>query len=340
MSSLIAQGTEFPLKKPAGFHWDLFLLGLTTGVAGLLGLPFPNGLIPQAPFHTESLCVTEVVADADERGEAKGHYEFKAARVVEQRVSNLAQGLLTLGTMTGPLLVVLHLIPQGVLAGLFFIMGVQALEANGITAKLLFLARDGSLTSAGHPLKRIERRAAIWLFVTIELVGFGATFAITQTVAAVGFPVFILALIPVRALLLPRWLTPHELSILDEPTASPFTMESVGGAYGAAATPDPIEGDRPDGGNTDYDNDRGKGTSGGGGILRSGDGSTAVQSEDDLAELGELPRVGDRETARRRRSSGAAIERDTEGAIEMQSMRARKAGQPGRSSLSHHHPFT
>jgi len=27
VSSLISQGTEFPLKKPAGFHWDFFLAG-------------------------------------------------------------------------------------------------------------------------------------------------------------------------------------------------------------------------------------------------------------------------------------------------------------------------
>ncbi|KAI1762829.1 HCO3 transporter family-domain-containing protein [Hypoxylon sp. FL1150] len=235
VSSLIAQGTEFPLRKPAGFHWDLFLLGLTTGIAGLLGLPFPNGLIPQAPFHTESLCVTKVEADADEtHGEAKGHYALKRTHVVEQRVSNLAQGLLTLGTMTGPLLVVLHLIPQAVLAGLFFIMGYQALEGNGITAKLLFLCRDRALTPGGHPLTRLPRRAAVWAFVLVELAAFGATFAITQTVAAVGFPVVILALIPVRALLLPRLFTPLELGILDAPTASPFTMESVGGSYAAA----------------------------------------------------------------------------------------------------------
>ena len=137
VSSLIAQGTEFPLRKPAGFHWDLFLLGLTTGVAGLLGIPFPNGLIPQAPFHTQALCVTKQVSDDDETN--KGRPILITDHVVEQRVSNLAQGLLTLGTMTGPLLVVLHLIPQGVLAGLFFIMGVQALQGNGITQKLVFL---------------------------------------------------------------------------------------------------------------------------------------------------------------------------------------------------------
>ncbi|KAK5993397.1 Putative transporter [Cladobotryum mycophilum] len=232
VSSLIAQGSEFPLRKPAGFHWDLFLLGITTGVAGILGLPFPNGLIPQAPFHTESLCITKPVKELDEKGEDKGGYNFEATHVVEQRVSNLAQGLLTLGTMTGPLLVVLHLVPHGVLAGLFFIMGVQALQANGITSKLIFLARDKNLTPANHPLMAIKRRSAIWMFVIIEILGFGATFAITQTIAAVGFPVFILALIPIRAVLLPKIFSPEELAILDEPTASDFTMEGIGGSWG------------------------------------------------------------------------------------------------------------
>ncbi|KAJ5105910.1 hypothetical protein NUU61_003257 [Penicillium alfredii] len=230
VSSLIAQGTEFPLRKPAGFHWDLWLLGLTTFIAGLLGIPFPNGLIPQAPFHTAALCVTRQVADEDDTN--KGKAIRVTDHVVEQRVSNFAQGLLTLGTMTGPLLIVLHLIPQGVMAGLFFIMGVQALQGNGITQKMIFLAQDKHFTPGSNPLKRIERRAAIWAFVIIELVGFGATFAITQTIAAIGFPVIILLLIPVRTFLMPRWFTREELAALDGPTASPFTMESVGGTYG------------------------------------------------------------------------------------------------------------
>jgi uncharacterized membrane protein YgcG len=276
VSSLIAQGTEFPLKKPAGFHWDLFLLGLTTGVAGLLGLPFPNGLIPQAPFHTESLCVTEVVHDKridDNGNNPNPTYSFRPVYVVEQRLSNLAQGLLTLVAMSPPLLVVLHLIPQGVLAGLFFIMGFQALEENGITAKLLFLVRDSALTPPNHPLaivkrcddngKPLVRRAAVWGFVLVELVGFGATFAITQTVAAVGFPVFIFLLIPVRALVLPRFLTPVELSVLDQPTASPFTLENVGGTFASGGS----------GSGVYLNADEAGGGGGGGG--RSGSGSVS-----------------------------------------------------------------
>ncbi|KAL8667182.1 MAG: hypothetical protein Q9202_000754 [Teloschistes flavicans] len=199
---------------------------------GLLGIPFPNGLIPQAPFHTNALCVTKQVSDESETGHEKGHTTRAVDHVVEQRASNLAQGLLTLGTMSEPLLIVIHLIPDGVLAGLFFVMGVQALEGNGITLKMLHLARERSLTAAAEPLSRIRRKTAIWCFVALELLGFGATFAITQTIAAIGFPVIIILLIPVRTFLLPKYFTREELSILDAPTASPFTMESVGGNYG------------------------------------------------------------------------------------------------------------
>ncbi|CCU76712.1 putative boron transporter 1 [Blumeria hordei DH14] len=210
VSSLMAQGTEFPLRKPAGFHWDLFLLGLTTGIAGIIGVPYPNGLIPQAPFHTESLCVRHAAQGL------KGNDKVKVSRVVEQRVSNLAQGLLTLVTMTGPFLLILHLIPQGVLAGLFFLM-------------------DKSFIHSSEPLQHI-RRSALWAFVAIQIFGFGATFAITQTIAAVGFPVIILLLIPVRVCLLPKWFTEDELRALDGPAASPFTMISVGGIHGTSSS--------------------------------------------------------------------------------------------------------
>jgi len=41
--SLIAQGSEFPLRKPPGFHWDFFLLGFVLFASGILGLPASNG---------------------------------------------------------------------------------------------------------------------------------------------------------------------------------------------------------------------------------------------------------------------------------------------------------
>ncbi len=172
LQSLMAQGTEFPLRKPPGFHYDFFLLGVTTFIAGLLGIPAPNGLIPQAPIHTTSLLVMgherkqdveegssvpppldkekqrrtsvrqreaedeHIIAHTRSRihaprnsdlepdpthsrdGEGDARRHDVPVAVVEQRVSNLAQGALCLVLLTGPFLHVLNLIPRGVLAGL------------------------------------------------------------------------------------------------------------------------------------------------------------------------------------------------------------------------------
>lgn len=52
VSSITAQARQYPLKKPGGFHWDFFLLGCTTFVSGILGLPMPNGLVPQVCYIT------------------------------------------------------------------------------------------------------------------------------------------------------------------------------------------------------------------------------------------------------------------------------------------------
>ena len=120
----MAQGAEFPLRKPAGFHYDFFLLGITTFIAGLLGTPAPNGLIPQAPIHTRSLLVMGRPSKKKNDEESKGAKEHEpdpslVARhevpvgVVEQRASNLSQGALCLVLLTGPFLHVLGLIPRG-----------------------------------------------------------------------------------------------------------------------------------------------------------------------------------------------------------------------------------
>lgn len=181
----MAQGSEFPLRKPPGFHWDFFILGITTFIAGLIGVPAPNGLIPQAPIHTRSLLVLGRQEKKDEEMPEKDPHPSQLRpevpiAVVEQRVSNLAQGALCLVLLTGPFLHVLNLVPKGALAGLFWFMGIDALLSNGITHRILYFLRDRELTPADELLRKV-RKSRILLFVGIQLVGFGATFAITQT---------------------------------------------------------------------------------------------------------------------------------------------------------------
>lgn len=64
-------------------------------------------------------------------------------------------------------------------------MGADALQGNGITLKLLYLLRDKSLTPLDESLRKV-RKSRLVLFVTIQLIGFGATFAITQTAGTCG----------------------------------------------------------------------------------------------------------------------------------------------------------
>jgi hypothetical protein len=127
VSSLTCQARQFPLKKPAGFHWDFFLLGCTCFVGGVLGLPLPNGLVPQAPVHTDSLTMYETrleITETKDGGEIRNPV-VEATAVVEQRLSHFLMGLAIWGTMSGPLLTVLHVMPAAVFAGVFFVVGVS-----------------------------------------------------------------------------------------------------------------------------------------------------------------------------------------------------------------------
>jgi hypothetical protein len=64
----------------------------------------------------------------------------------------------------------------------------------------------------------------------LQIFGVAVTVAISQTIAAIGFPVLIIALIPLRTVLMPRWFTKHELSVLDALTANnKSVLASLGG---------------------------------------------------------------------------------------------------------------
>ncbi|GAV48528.1 hypothetical protein ZYGR_0K00330 [Zygosaccharomyces rouxii] len=211
VSSLMAQRHEYKLKKPATFHYDFLLLGVTTGVAGVLGIPAPNGLIPQAPLHTEALLVHDI--------------DGKIVRCVEQRFTNTVQGLMMIGTMTRPLLICLGQIPQAVLSGLFFIMGVNGLTNNVILRRVLWLFTEKRLKDPTSILQKVRARWLIF-FLCFSLAGFAGEFAITNTIAAILFPIVLL--LTVIVCLMFRFIFPSEqLSLLDQSVAQDFTLKNL-----------------------------------------------------------------------------------------------------------------
>ncbi|KAH1663480.1 hypothetical protein KXW65_007846 [Aspergillus fumigatus] len=242
VSSLTAQARQFPLKKPAGFHWDFFLLGCTTFLAGITGIPMPNGLVPQAPVHTDSLTIYETSLRTISTSEGEGAEIRRpivtATAVVEQRISHFLMGLLIIGTMTRPLLVVLHTMPAAVFAGVFFTVGWGSIESNGILQKLIFLARENRFIQRDEPLLTVRRRK-IALYIACQALGVAATVAISQTIAAIGFPILIIALIPFRVWIMPRWFSVEELDVMDDLTANnSAVLASLGGPSQFPGQPD------------------------------------------------------------------------------------------------------
>jgi hypothetical protein len=89
-----------------------------------------------------------------------------------------------------------------------------------------FIQRD-------NPLNTVPQKK-IWLFIGIQALGVACTVAISQTIAAIGFPVLVIALIPLRTFLMPKWFTEHELNVLDALTANnPAVLVSFGGTPAA-----------------------------------------------------------------------------------------------------------
>nr|OQO20978.1 hypothetical protein B0A51_09667 [Rachicladosporium sp. CCFEE 5018] len=240
VSSLGAQEKRFPLKKPAGFHWDFFLLGCTCFIAGIIGIPLPNGLVPQAPVHTDScteytdrLVTSKEKDDDDDDDNAQEIKHNKktiiAAWVAEQRVSHFLMALMFIGTMTGPLLVVLHTMPRALFSGVFFVVGWLGIPGNGITENILYILSETRFRDPQDPRQQLSRWRIAY-YILFQILGVGFSVAISQTIGAIGFPVIIVALIPLRWVIMPRLFTKTELQVLDAPTAdSHVVLASMGG---------------------------------------------------------------------------------------------------------------
>ena len=230
VSSIICTTDRYGIKKYKGFAWDIVLLGTSTAICGILGIPPANGLLPQAPLHSESLMHT--VKEDDSRleglsGEAAEARNVK--RVYEQRWSHFLHAAGILIFTSPPFMHVLGLTPTSVLAGLFLFMGEQSLSV-----KLVFLSQHSEylLTIQSPVLFRvfymltpmaelptlpgtIPNYWPIHAYTASQIAITVGIFVITTTKAAPVFPIIILALVPIRLLLMKHWWDRETLRFVD-----------------------------------------------------------------------------------------------------------------------------
>jgi hypothetical protein len=208
VSSIICTIDRYGTKKPGGFAWDIVLLGMTTALCGMLGIPPANGLLPQAPLHSESLMHAEkeeqtIIVDGEEKTDVK-----EVRRVYEQRWSAFLHAAGILVFVSPPFMHVLGLTPTSVLAGLFLFMGEQSLSVNPILYRTFYLLTPptelptlpSSISTANPPTW--EAYAPIHGYTLVQIIITAIIFIVTLTKGAPAFPVVIIACVPARLLLM------------------------------------------------------------------------------------------------------------------------------------------
>lgn len=206
ISSIICTIKRYGTRKPTGYALDIVLLGVTTALCGILGIPPANGLLPQAPLHSESLM--HDVKDEFEETTVVDNYGIErlvqqpVKRVYEQRWSHFLHAGAILAFIAPPLQLVLGLTPTSVLAGLFIFMGQQSLASNPILQRTFYmLTTPSELPPLPDGIKSYWPVHAYTLF---EIVMTVVVFIVTLTVAGPAFPVIIIALVPFRLLAMDR----------------------------------------------------------------------------------------------------------------------------------------
>ncbi|KAL8827896.1 MAG: hypothetical protein Q9170_006832 [Blastenia crenularia] len=202
VSSIICTIDRYGTKKPGGFAWDIVLLGTTTAICGILGIPPANGLLPQAPLHSESLMHIEkeeilISVDGEEKVE---HGDVN--RVYEQRWSAFLHAAAILVFVSPPFQHVLGSTPTSVLAGLFMFMGEQSLSVNPILLRFFHLLTPSSELPALP--RNVKGYRGVHVYTTVQIVVTVVIFIVTLTKAAPAFPVLIIILVPIRLLLMNR----------------------------------------------------------------------------------------------------------------------------------------
>uniref|UniRef100_A0AAY4CUN1 Anion exchange protein n=1 Tax=Denticeps clupeoides TaxID=299321 RepID=A0AAY4CUN1_9TELE len=204
ITAVIVNRKEHKLKKGAGYHLDLFWVAVLLAVCSFSGLPWYVAATVISIAHIDSLKMeTETSAPGEQP---------KFLGVREQRMTGVVVFILTgLSVFMSP---ILKFIPMPVLYGVFLYMGVASL--NGVQfmdrLKLLLMPakHQPDLVYLRHvPLRKVH------LFTFIQLLCLALLWILKSTVAAIIFPVMILALVAVRKAM-DYVFSQHDLSFLDD----------------------------------------------------------------------------------------------------------------------------
>ncbi|XP_034047608.1 electrogenic sodium bicarbonate cotransporter 1-like [Thalassophryne amazonica] len=204
ITAVIINRKEHKLKKGAGYHLDLFWVAILMIICSFMGLPWYVAATVISIAHIDSLKMETQTSAPGEQPKFLG--------VREQRVTGICVFLLTgLSVFMAP---ILKFIPMPVLYGVFLYMGVASLNGVQFMDRLQLLLMPAKHQPDLIYLRHVPQRR-IHLFTFIQALCLALLWILKSTVAAIIFPVMILALVAVRKAM-DYVFSQHDLSYLDD----------------------------------------------------------------------------------------------------------------------------
>ncbi|XP_036972446.1 electrogenic sodium bicarbonate cotransporter 1-like isoform X1 [Acanthopagrus latus] len=204
ITAVIVNRKEHKLKKGAGYHLDLFWVAILMIICSFMGLPWYVAATVISIAHIDSLKMETQTSAPGEQPKFLG--------VREQRLTGTFVFLLTgLSVFMAP---ILKFIPMPVLYGVFLYMGVASLNGVQFMDRLQLLLMPAKHQPDLIYLRHVPQRR-IHLFTFIQGLCLAALWILKSTVAAIIFPVMILALVAVRKAM-DYVFSQHDLSYLDD----------------------------------------------------------------------------------------------------------------------------
>jgi len=208
LTTLLINRPSSGLKKPVGYHLDLFICGAVIyPICSFFGLPFPCAATVRCLTHLISL------TNYEDKPLPGGGSKRVVVDVVEQRWTNFAIHLLI--TLSLVLSKYLQYVPQAVLIGVFLYMGITSITGNQLFDRIfLWTIFERKRYPAYRFVKRVPHKR-LHLFTLFQVVCLAILYALKASKSlAVAFPFYIACLVFVRKGL-PWVFTADELAELD-----------------------------------------------------------------------------------------------------------------------------
>ncbi|XP_069107602.1 electrogenic sodium bicarbonate cotransporter 1-like [Argopecten irradians] len=204
ITSVIVNRAQHKLKKGGGYHLDLLVVAILIVILSLLGLPWYVAATVTAIAHVMSLKKTSECTAPGEKPTFLG--------VREQRVTGLLVGIFS--GLAVLITSILKYIPMPVLYGVFFYMGVSALNGMQLVERILIVFMPQKY-QPDYKYLRYVPLPRVHLFTFIQVVCLAVLWIVKSVKAvAISFPIMVVAICFIRKAL-EYVFDPYELQWLD-----------------------------------------------------------------------------------------------------------------------------